>query len=292
MQTRAAVECLSRSIHALITGGIHALITCEIQTLEELLPGFMNEVERASHGQHWEESLILGFCTVREDDLQVRGCAAACCDVPPDGCCARTALAWVDGKHVGGWAFRNVQGPCRMWGQSTNGFLSLPQSVSLVIQWIAAAPHSAASCCAQFVCVSRRVLEQTLRDRVLRDNAGALTLRDRCKVTNLAWDATKGAVQNETPLHTPPPGACCPASCLLCFAAWSADRSALLMVCLFAAPMLLRLLAPPGVELASGEVVPVDVVLDCSGRYSRTPTWLQDAGWQQPPTKGVDGRLM
>ncbi len=45
-------------------------------------------------------------------------------------------------------------------------------------------------------------------------------------------------------------------------------------------------------ELASGEVLPADVVIDCSGRFSSTPNWLQEAGWQAPPVQKVDAHVV
>lgn len=46
-----------------------------------------------------------------------------------------------------------------------------------------------------------------------------------------------------------------------------------------------------GLELASGEVVPADLVIDASGRHSRLPLWLEEAGWGSPKTEMVVSRL-
>ena len=54
----------------------------------------------------------------------------------------------------------------------------------------------------------------------------------------------------------------------------------------------LRFYRSPGLELAGGEVLPADVVIDCSGRFSATPRWLEAAGWGAPPVKKVDAHLV
>lgn len=47
-----------------------------------------------------------------------------------------------------------------------------------------------------------------------------------------------------------------------------------------------------GVVLRGGVTVVSDLVVDASGRGSRTPEWLQEAGWAPPPTVTVDSRLV
>ena len=46
-----------------------------------------------------------------------------------------------------------------------------------------------------------------------------------------------------------------------------------------------------GVELESGEVLAADVILDCSGRYSRMPRWLEAAGWEAPAVRRVESHV-
>ncbi|KIZ01875.1 hypothetical protein MNEG_6083 [Monoraphidium neglectum] len=47
-----------------------------------------------------------------------------------------------------------------------------------------------------------------------------------------------------------------------------------------------------GVKLRGGRVVPADLVVDASGRGSRTPEWLEAAGCATPDTVTVDSRLV
>jgi hypothetical protein len=48
----------------------------------------------------------------------------------------------------------------------------------------------------------------------------------------------------------------------------------------------------PGVVLRGGTVLPADLVVDASGRGSRTPEWLEAGGWAPPPTVTVDSKLV
>ncbi len=45
-------------------------------------------------------------------------------------------------------------------------------------------------------------------------------------------------------------------------------------------------------RLASGEVLQADVVIDCSGRYSQTPRWLEQAGWSASPEQRVESHIV
>ena len=46
-----------------------------------------------------------------------------------------------------------------------------------------------------------------------------------------------------------------------------------------------------GVELASGERLPADVVIVASGRFCSLPRWLAAAGWEALPVEKVDAGL-
>eukprot|EP00887_Chlorella_sp_A99_P000333 scaffold13.g333.t1 len=92
----------------------------------------------------------------------------------------------------------------------------------------------------RYLGISRRLAEQTIRERVLRQFPGRVALHDNVRFTGLTWDEDHTAVT--------------------------------------------------GVELAGREAVPADVVIDCSGRFTRVPDWLSDAGWAPPPKKIVDSK--
>lgn len=43
--------------------------------------------------------------------------------------------------------------------------------------------------------------------------------------------------------------------------------------------------------LRGGEVVPADLVIDASGRFSHLPAWLAEAGWAKPEVQVVDSQI-
>lgn len=45
-------------------------------------------------------------------------------------------------------------------------------------------------------------------------------------------------------------------------------------------------------ELGSGEVIHADVIIDCSGRHSCLPRWLERGGWQAPAVQRVDSHVV
>lgn len=45
-------------------------------------------------------------------------------------------------------------------------------------------------------------------------------------------------------------------------------------------------------RLRGGASIAADLVVDASGRGSRTPKWLQAAGWAPPETVTVDSHLV
>lgn len=47
----------------------------------------------------------------------------------------------------------------------------------------------------------------------------------------------------------------------------------------------------PGVQLANGEQLHADLVVDCSGRQSQMPRWLAAAGLPTPRVSQVDANL-
>ena len=46
-----------------------------------------------------------------------------------------------------------------------------------------------------------------------------------------------------------------------------------------------------GVRLKDGEELRVDLVVDCSGRRSKLPSWLVEAGYQAPVETHVDSHI-
>ncbi len=48
----------------------------------------------------------------------------------------------------------------------------------------------------------------------------------------------------------------------------------------------------PGVRLADGSELQADLVVDASGRFSRLPQWMEEAGLPKPPRKSVNGKVI
>lgn len=115
---------------------------------------------------------------------------------------------------------------------------------------------------------SRRFLEQSVRDRLVQDAGAKLIIRDSTKVAGFAFDGSKSKIIGGNALY------------LAC------ESLAVSCICRVMPNPL------PGLELAGGEVLHADVVIDCSGRFSATPRWLEAAGWGAPPVQKVDAHLV